>query len=56
MIFSIGSLQEVGKVSYENHKFNMLIHNLGNKPIKKRIIGQKDGKLDLDYILDNEVG
>ncbi len=53
-IFSIGSLQEVGKVSYENHKFNMLIHNLGNKPIKKRIIGQKDGKLDLDYILDNE--
>ncbi|WOO91925.1 hypothetical protein R2F61_09855 (plasmid) [Mollicutes bacterium LVI A0078] len=28
-IFSIGSLQEVGKVSYENHKFNMLIHNLG---------------------------
>ncbi len=53
-IFSIGSLQEVGKDSYENHKFNMLIHNLGNKPIKKRIIGQKDGKLDLDYVLDNE--
>ncbi|WOO90043.1 hypothetical protein RZE84_09450 (plasmid) [Mollicutes bacterium LVI A0075] len=53
-IFSIGKLQEPGKDTYENQKYNMLIHNLGVKPITKRIIGHKDNRLDLDYVLANE--
>lgn len=53
-IFSIGELQEPNKNNYENLKYNMLIHNLGVKPIKKRIVGHKDGILDLDYVLENE--
>lgn len=53
-IFSIGKLQEPGKDTYENHKYNMLIHNLGVKPIKKRIVGHIDNKLDLDFVLHEE--
>lgn len=53
-IFSIGKLQEPGKETYENQRYNMLIHNLGVKPIRKRIIGHKDNRLDLDYVLEHE--
>ncbi len=53
-IFSIGKLQEPGKDTYENQKYNMLIHNLGVKPITKRIIGHQDNRLNLDYVLENE--
>lgn len=53
-IFSIGELQEPGKGTYKNQKYNMLIHNLGVKPIEKRIVGHKDNRLDLDYVLNSE--
>ncbi len=32
----------------------MLIHNLWVKPIKKRIIGHKENRVDLDFVLTED--
>lgn len=53
-IFSIGRLQEPGKESYKNERYNMLVHNLGVKPVRKRVVGHIDNKLNLDFVLNDK--